>query len=309
MMNTDLTQTAEEVRRFNRFYTRKIGDLNENLLRSPFSLAEARIIYELAHREKTTATELSKELGMDPGYLSRILAKFKRQDLIEKQVSKLDGRQTLLWLSKKGRQSFAGLNASSQSEIENMLRDLSSEDCNHLIQSMHAIERLLGSRPESKEPYILRPPRSGDIGWVVHRHGILYSEEYGWNEQFEGLVAEIAAHFIQNFDPKVERCWIAEREGEIVGSVFLVKLSPEIAKLRMLWVEPKARGLGIGERLVEECIRFARQAGYHRITLWTNSILLAARHIYQKKGFRLIKEEPLHDFGQDLTSETWELEL
>jgi DNA-binding MarR family transcriptional regulator/N-acetylglutamate synthase-like GNAT family acetyltransferase len=297
------------VRRFNRFYTRQIGVLHEKLLRSPFSLAEARVIYELAYREKTTATELGNELGLDAGYLSRIVRDFKKRGLIDKQPSETDGRQSRLWLTEAGQAAFANLNARSHQEIEAMLQELSVEDQNRLIEAMYTIEGLLGVQPEPKVPYILRPHQPGDMGWVVYRHGLLYAAEYGWDERFEALVAGIVAEFIQNFDPKRERCWIAERDSQNVGSVFLVKQSDTVAKLRLLLVEPKARGLGIGGRLVSECIRFARQAGYQKITLWTNSVLQAARHIYERAGFQLIHEEAHHSFGHDLVGETWELTL
>jgi DNA-binding MarR family transcriptional regulator/GNAT superfamily N-acetyltransferase len=309
MAKADLSQRIGAVRRFNRFYTKQIGLLNEGLLRSPFSLTEARVIYELAHHEKTTATELANELGLDAGYLSRILRGFKKQGLIEKQSSETDGRQSLLWLAEQGQEAFATLNARSHNEIEAMLNALSPEAQNRLVEAMHTVEGLLGAQPEQKVPYILRPPQPGDMGWVVQRHGVLYAEEYGWDEQFEALVADIVAKFIQNHDPKRERCWIAEREGENTGSVFLVKQSDTVAKLRLLLVEPDARGLGIGSRLVNECIRFARQAGYSQITLWTQSVLLAARHIYEKAGFQLVQQGPHHSFGHDLVEETWELVL
>jgi DNA-binding MarR family transcriptional regulator/GNAT superfamily N-acetyltransferase len=309
MAETDLSQRVEAVRRYNRFYTQQIGVLQEGLLRSPFSLTEARVIYELAHHEETTATELSNELGLDAGYLSRILSSFKKRGLIDKQPSKSDGRQSILWLTEQGQEAFAMLNGRSHNEIEAMLNELSAEDQKRLVEAMLVIEGLLGAQPEHKVPYLLRPHQPGDMGWVVHRHGVLYAEEYGWDEQFEALVAGIVAKFIQNYDPKRERCWIAEKDGDNVGSVFLVKQSDKVAKLRLLLVEPKARELGIGTRLVAECIGFARRAGYRKITLWTNNVLLAARHIYEKAGFRLIHEEPHHSFGHDLIGETWELEL
>jgi len=297
------------VRRFNRFYTQQIGVLAEGLLSSPFSLTEARVIYELAHHEQTTATELGNELGLDAGYLSRILRGFKKQGLIDKQPSETDGRQTILRLTEQGQDAFATLNARSHNQIVAILDKLSTEDQNRLVDALRTIEGLLGARPEHKVPYILRPHQPGDMGWVVHRHGVLYAEEYGWNEQFEALVASIVAEFIQHYDPRRERCWMAEMDREVVGSVFLVKKSDTVAKLRLLLVEPKARGLGIGSRLVDECVRFARQASYDRITLWTNSVLLAARHIYEQAGFRLIQAGPHHSFGHDLIEETWELAL
>ncbi len=309
MNENNLPRRAEAVRRFNRFYTRQIGVLQEGLLRSPFSLTEARVIYELAHHETTTATELGEELGLDAGYLSRILAEFKRRGLIDKKPSRKDGRQSLLWLTDEGQQAFAMLNARSQHEIERMLAELPAGDQHRLLQAMLTIEKLLAAQPEHSVPYLLRPQQPGDMGWVVYRHGVLYAEEYGWDEQFEALVAEIVANFIQNYDTKRERCWIAEMDGEIVGSVFLVKKTEEIAKLRLLLVEPKARGMGIGSRLVDECLRFARRVGYKKVTLWTNSVLSAARHIYEKAGFRLVEQDVHHSFGHDLVGETWELEL
>ncbi len=309
MVPTDITQRVEAVRHFNRFYTNKIGVLQERLLRSPFSLTEARVVYELAHSEKTTATELGSQLNIDPGYLSRILRDFKKRGLIDQQPSETDGRQNDLRLTEAGQEAFDTINARSQREIEGMLNELPPQGQNRLITSMRAIEELLGAPPGQKAPYLLRSHQPGDMGWVVYRHGVLYAEEYGWDEHFEALVAEIAARFIQNYNPQQERCWIAEKDGEIVGSVFLVKESDALAKLRLLLVEPKARRLGLGTRLVAECIRFARQAGYRKITLWTNSVLHAARHIYQKAGFQLLKAEPFHGFGHDLVSETWELDL
>jgi len=297
------------VRRFNRFYTKQIGVLHEGLLKSPFSLTEARVLYELAHRQEPTATELGKELDLDGGYLSRILRDFEGRGLIDRRPSEADGRQNLLWLTERGREAFAPLNTRSHEDIRAMLGNLSVADQRHLIGAMQTIERLLGAQPEPRAPYLLRSHQPGDMGWVVHRHGVLYAREYGWDEQFEALVASVTAKFIQHYDAKGERCWIAERGGEIVGSVFLVKQSKTVAKLRLLLVEPEARGLGIGARLVSECIRFARHVGYRKITLWTNSVLLAARHIYQEAGFRLVDEETHHSFGRELVGETWELTL
>ncbi|MGE5550626.1 MAG: GNAT family N-acetyltransferase [Bacteroidota bacterium] len=309
MALTDLASHAAAVRRFNRFYTKQIGLLTEKLLESPFSLTEARVIYELAQHEETTAAELGRELALDPGYLSRILGDFIKRGLIAKQPSATDRRRSLLALTAKGQAAFAGLNAASHREIETMLRALPAHKQSQLIQAMGAIETILGGRPENGVPYLLRPPRPGDLGWIVQRHGALYAREYGWDEKFEALVAGIVAEYVQNHDPKRERCWIAERDGENVGSVMLVKKTETMAKLRLLLVEPQARGLGIGARLVDECVRFARQAGYTGITLWTNSILLAARRIYEKAGFRLVKSEPSREYGQDLVWETWEKEL
>jgi DNA-binding MarR family transcriptional regulator/N-acetylglutamate synthase-like GNAT family acetyltransferase len=309
MAEKDLYQHVEAVRRFNRFYTKQIGVLHERLLRSPFPLTEARVIYELAHHEKTTATDLRKELGLDAGYLSRLLRSFQKRGLIRKQSSQTDGRQNFLSLTERGQEAFSMLNARSRNEVAATLSDFSAADQNRLVKAMQTIEGLLGAQPEHRVPYLLRPHQPGDMGWVAHRHGVLYAEEYGWDEQFEALVASIVAKFVQHYKPRQERCWMAEMEGEIVGSVFLVKKSGTVAQLRLLLVEPKARGLGMGTRLVNECIRFARQVGYRKIVLWTNSVLLAARHIYEKTGFRLVHEEPHHSFGHDLIGQTWELKL
>ena len=302
-------EKIEAVRRFNRFYTRQIGVLRESWAESPFSLAEVRVLYELAHHDDLTAGELGTELGLDRGYLSRILQSFEKRGFVTRTRSKKDARQTHLALTAKGRKVFAPVNNRSQQDVGSMLDALSPAAQKILIESMHTIERLLGDKSEPKVPYILRTHDPGDIGWIVHRHGVLYSEEYGWDEHFEALAAQIASDFIKNFDPKRERCWIAEREGEIVGSVFLVKKSKTVAQLRLLLVEPKARGLGIGTRLVEECIRFARQKGYRKIVLWTNDVLKTARRIYEEAGFTLVREEPHHSFGRDLIGQYWELAL
>ncbi|MCL4487596.1 MAG: bifunctional helix-turn-helix transcriptional regulator/GNAT family N-acetyltransferase [Chloroflexi bacterium] len=304
-----IAERAADVRRFNRFYTKQIGILTDSYLKSPFSLPQARVVYELAHHGQTTATELGSELDLDAGYLSRILRDLQKGGWVGKQPSKTDGRRTVLRLTDKGQQAFASINAASQRDIEAMLNKLSEENQRRLTQAMFTIEQLLGAPPERQVPYILRPHQPGDMGWVVQCHGVVYSQEYGWSEDFEGLAASIVAKFIQHHDPKRERCWIAEKDGERVGSVFLVRKTDRVAKLRLLIVEPKARGLGIGSRLVDECLRFARQAGYRQVTLWTNSILVSARHIYEKAGFRLTEEEPHHSFGHDLVGETWDLRL
>ncbi|HEY0526553.1 MAG TPA: helix-turn-helix domain-containing GNAT family N-acetyltransferase [Stellaceae bacterium] len=309
MRKTDFDRRVAAVRRFNRFYTQKIGVLEEGLLQSEFSLAESRVIYELAQRDRPTAAELAKDLGLDAGYLSRILRSFERRGLVAKEPSETDGRQNLLSLTDAGRDAFAVINARSRDEISALLDALTEPEQQRLLAAMQTIETLLGAQPESRAPYLLRSHQPGDIGWIIHRHGALYAREYYWDETFEALVAEIGAKFIKEFDPKRERCWIAEKDGEIVGSVFVVRQSDEVAKLRLLYVEPQARGLGIGKRLVAECIRFARQAGYRSITLWTNDILSAARRIYEDAGFRLVHQEPHRSFGHDLVSETWELAL
>jgi DNA-binding MarR family transcriptional regulator/N-acetylglutamate synthase-like GNAT family acetyltransferase len=309
MSGDEFERRVGDVGRFNRFWTRQIGVLREGYLESPFSLTAVRVLYELAHREETTASELGEELRLDAGYLSRILRGFEEHGLIYKRPSGVDGRRRLLWLTERGREAFALLDARSRSEIGAMLDDMSIEEQERLVGAMKTVEGLLSVRPEPAVSYLLRPHRPGDMGWVVHRHGVLYAREYGWDESFEALVAEIVARFIQQYDPRLERCWIAERDGEIVGCVFLVRESQEMAKLRLLLVEPEARGLGIGSRLVEECIRFARQAGYLKITLWTNDVLSSARSIYEGMGFRLVHEERHHGFGHDLVGQTWEVML
>lgn len=304
-----LEQRVAAARRFNRFYTRTIGVLHEGAYDSPFSLTEVRVLYELAHRDQPTATELGRELGLDAGYLSRILRGFEKHGLVVKTRSPADGRQSHLALTAQGRRVFAPLNARSHDEVAALLGRLSPVAQTRVIDAMQTIERLLVARPDAPAPVRLRPPRPGDLGWVVHRHGALYAEEYGYDEDFEALVAEIVARFVQHYDRKRERCWIAERDGEIVGCVFLVKQSATVAKLRLLLVEPTARGAGLGGRLVSECVRFAREAGYRKITLWTQSELAAARRVYRAAGFRLVHKERHSSFGKDLVAETWDLEL
>ena len=310
---TYLSQAPENLaamRRFNRFYTRQIGLLEEGLLHSAFSLTQGRIIYEMAQRAQTTAVELCKELGLDAGYLSRILAGFQKAGLIEKTASSNDARQTLLSLTKKGRRAFEPLDARSNEQVASMMVKLAPAKQAELIQAMRTIESLLSSQSERLASYVLRLHRPGDMGWVVQRHGLLYYQEYGYDERFEALVAGIVAEFIEKFDPAHDRCWIAERDGENVGSVFVVKKSQPVAKLRLLLVEPSARGLGIGKRLVAECVRFARAAGYKKIMLWTQSELTAARRIYESAGFELVAREKHQSWSRkDLVAETWQLEL
>ena len=306
----DLDRRVAEVRRFNRFYTRRIGVLNEGLLRSPFSLAEACVLYELAHRDKPTASGLRLELNLDAGYLSRILRGFEKRGLVRKTRAAKDGRQSLLSLTARGSAAFAGLNARSHEEVRTMLGGLSEAEQNRIVEAMQTIGDVLGApRPGRPAPYLLRPRQPGDMGWVIERHGVLYAREYGLDEKFEGLVAGIVARFLERYDAKRERCWIAEREGAPVGSVFLVAKSVRVAQLRMLLVEPHVRGLGIGRRLVDECIRFAQQAGYRKVILWTNDILISARRIYEAAGFRLAQQKPHRSFGQRLVGQTWELRL
>ena len=305
---------VDAMRRFSRFYTRRIGLLQEEFLGTDFSLTEGRVLYELAHKQESTAAAIAAALALDAGYLSRILSVFEKKKLIAKRASPTDRRQSILTLTPLGRKAFAPLEARSSEQVGRMISGLSESKKRRLVDAMETVENLLGGggvEPEHAKAtgYVLRPPNVGDLGWVVHRQGALYWQEYGYDEHFEALVAEIVAKFVQNLDAKRERCWIAERDEEIVGSVFLVKDSEKTAKLRLLYVEPSARGLGIGGRLVTECVRFARQAGYEKIVLWTQSELDAARHVYEKAGFRVVERREHHSFGKDLTAEVWEMEL
>jgi DNA-binding MarR family transcriptional regulator/GNAT superfamily N-acetyltransferase len=295
------------VRRFNRFYTQRLGVLSETFLNTPFSLTECRVLQALAHRDGATATWLGRELDLDAGYLSRILRDFERQGLIQRTQSLQDGRQTLISLTPTGREAFEPLDRASHSVIGNMLAPLAESDQERLLGAMRTIAGLLGEEQEGGSPFVLRSHRAGDMGWIASRHGALYSEEYGLNEKMEAYVADVVARFLRDFDPAREHCWIAERDGAPIGSVMLVKESDETAKLRMLIVEPKARGLGVGRALVEECIRFARRAGYREVVLWTHSILTAARRIYASVGFEIIETETHDEFGPELEGETWRL--
>ncbi|HTV46368.1 MAG TPA: bifunctional helix-turn-helix transcriptional regulator/GNAT family N-acetyltransferase [Stellaceae bacterium] len=309
MVETALDQRVAALRGFNRFYTQRIGVLQEGLLSSPFSLTEARVLYELAGADQLTASQLGKSLELDAGYLSRILRGFERRGLICRDTSPNDRRVALLSLTAQGREAFAPLEARSQAQIGTLLRDLSDGEQARLVAAARTIERLLVARSGEPASFQLRPPRPGDMGWVTQRHGALYAQEYGWDMRFEALVAGIVAQFVKSFDPRRECCWIAEKDGENIGSVFLVAETETTAKLRLLLVEPGARGLGVGTRLVRECLRFSRQAGYAKVLLWTNSVLVAARRLYQREGFRRIKEEPHCSFGQELVGETWEMIL
>lgn len=302
-------ERISQVRAFTRFYTQRIGVLQEGLLKSSFSLTETRVLYELCYRDGPTATELARDLGLDPGYLSRILRSFEDRGLLAKTQSKSDGRRSHLALTRQGRKAFAPLDRRSREEVGEMIGRLSLPEQEKLVDALKTATQLLGGAPEPAAPFLLRPHRPGDMGWVVHRHGTLYADEYGWDERFEALVAEIVSKFITGFDRKRECCWIAERDGEIVGSVFVVAASKEVAKLRLLLVEPSARGLGLGRRLVEECLRFARKAGYKTMTLWTNDVLVEARRIYERAGFRLVKSARHRSFGHDLVGESWERAL
>jgi DNA-binding MarR family transcriptional regulator/GNAT superfamily N-acetyltransferase len=297
------------IRGFSRFYTKRLGIIEPKLLDSPWTLQEARIIYEIAQCPGCTATDLARVLGLDAGFLSRTLQGLQRRQIVARKASKADRRASEIALTAKGRAAFAQLDSRSRHEVATLLGKLEPSQRAAVVDAMTVIEQALEPPAQKPAGFLLRSHRVGDIGWVVSRHGAVYAQEYGWDISFEALVAEIAAQFIRSYDASREHCWIAEIEGQPVGSIFLVKASDEVAKLRLLLVENKARGLGVGRALTEQCIRFAREAGYASITLWTQSILLAARGIYQRAGFRRIAEEKHHSFGVDLVGETWELKL
>lgn len=298
------------MRRFNRFYTRRVGVLGRRFLDSPFSLTEARVLFEISTRSRTTAAEIRRELGLDAGYLSRLLSGLHGKKLVAREASVEDGRESILRLTARGQQLFGALDRRQKALVEEVIDALPEPSRRALVGSMATIESLLAeNKAECSAPFVLRPPRPGDMGWITHRQALLYNQEYGWNEEFEATCARIVADFVEHQDPARERCWIAERQGEMVGSVFCVRKSKKVAKLRLLYVESGARGLGIGRRLVEECVAFARSAGYDTLTLWTNDVLHAARKIYQAAGFTLKGEEKHHSFGHDLTAQTWDLAL
>ncbi len=297
---------VDAIRRFNRFYTRRIGVLQPGYLGSPFPLPQARVLYELGQRGETSASELGADLDLDLGYLSRLLQGLRRQGLVLGEASREDARRVRLSLTAKGRRAYQSLDARSREEVAGMLGKLAAPEQARLVGALQAVEQVLEKKPVE---ITLRGHRPGDMGWVVHAHGRLYFEEYGWDERFESLVAEIASRFVKNFDKERERCWIAEMDGEPVGSVFVVQESKTVAKLRLLIVEPRARGRGLGKRLVEECIAFARAKGYRKLVLWTQSNLAAARQIYAKCGFRRVKQQPHREFGVRLVGEYWELKL
>ena len=305
------------VRRFNRFYTRQIGVLRRNYLDSAYSLAEMRVLYEIVQADKTghtlTASDIIRALDLDAGYLSRVLRNFEKAGLISRKASDKDARRSHLALTARGAKTFAPFEKRSQSQAADMLGKLKPAEQARLVAAMDSIETLLADespKPADKPRYILREPRHGDFGWIVSRHAELYAQEYGWGEPFEGLCAQIVADFVNKYDDACERCWIAELNGENVGTVMLVKDDvPGVARIRLLIVDPKARGLGLGQRLVDECISFARSAGYKKVTLWTHSVLTAARHVYEKAGFTLTSSEPRHTWGKDVVAEFWDLTL
>ncbi len=309
-------QDIAAVRRFNRFYTRQIGVLRRTYLDSPYSLGEMRVLYELAQSAKLggarTASDIARALDLDAGYLSRLLRKFEKAGLISRKTSREDARQSHLALTARGAKMFAPFEKRSHAQVGDMLGKLPAKEQAELVCAMQTIERLLeGTHEPAPAPRIvLRAPKIGDFGWIVSRHGQLYAQEYGWDASFEGLCAQIVADFANNFDAKRERCWIAEMDGENVGCVMLAKdAAPNVARIRLLLVDPQARGHRIGTQLVEECVKFARAAGYRRITLWTHSILTAARHIYERAGFTLTSSEEKHSWGKDVVSEYWDLDL
>lgn len=313
-----LAERVERIRRFNRFYTRQIGLLREGFLDSSYSLAEVRVLSELFRSREVTSAELCKELDLDPGYLSRMLKKFESDKLVARKRSDSDGRQQLLSLTELGLKTFKPLNEKQHEQVAETLDHLDETAQQQLVAAMNVIETLLrgsGNFTDTSvssnrdRSFVIRQHHPGDMGWVVHRHGALYAKEYNWTDEFEALVAKIVAEFVENYDPTCERCWIAERNGEILGSVFLVKKTKSVAQLRLFYVEPSERGQGIGKKLVGECIQFARQCGYRSVVLWTQNNLDAARHIYKRAGFLKKSEEPHHSFGKDLVAETWELSL
>jgi len=305
-MTTTLLERADIVRRFNRFYTRQIGALQEHLLQAEFSLTEARILFELGASAGLKSSDLCHLLGLDAGYLSRLIGGFEKKGLISRSRSAIDARASQIQLTEPGRQVLASLEQAAREEVMLMLQGLSEPQQEQLIQAMRKIQTQLGDGDRS---YILRDPQAGDMGIVVQQQAQLYAREYGWNMEFEALVAEIVANYLREFDPSCERCWIAEKEGTVIGSVFVVKHDQTTAKLRMLYVDASVRGMGIGKRLLEESIRFARLAGYKHMILWTTSVLVDARKLYQKAGFQLVEEEQVHSFGKDLVSQTWAREL
>jgi DNA-binding MarR family transcriptional regulator/GNAT superfamily N-acetyltransferase len=301
-----LAEQTEAVRSFNRFYTRQIGVLDEGLLASPYTLTQARVLFELGTRKKATAGEIGDVLGLDAGYLSRIVQNFVSEGLLTREPSPQDGRQWMLSLTAEGRKAFRGLDRASHKLTASNLSRLSAVRRDRLLSSMKDVQHLLSADNDSMQ-VVIRTHRVGDIGWAIERHGQLYADEFGWNGEFEALVASLFAQFASKHDPAAERCWMAEVDGERVGCVFVVRNAddPNVAQLRCLLVDPRGRGLGVGKRLVEECIAFAKSAGYTKMMLWTNDVLVSARRIYQATGFSLVSEKPHHSFGKDLVGQVW----
>ncbi|GAA4230996.1 DNA-binding MarR family transcriptional regulator/GNAT superfamily N-acetyltransferase [Streptosporangium album] len=288
-----------EIRAFNRFYTGVIGVLHQGVLDTPYSLTEVRVLFELSRRDRMEAGELRRLLKLDAGYLSRMLGRFETDGLVARERSAADGRRQVIGLTEAGRKTFATLDERSAAQVRGLLDPVTEEDRRRLVASMATIQEILTRTPKA-EPYVIRPPRPGDLGWVVHRHGVIYSQEYGWGQDFEALVARIVADYVDKHDPAREAGWIAEVNGERAGCVFCVRQDDETAQLRMLLVEPSTRGMGIGGRLVEECVRFAAAAGYRRITLWTRDVLTGARRIYGAVGFELVEEQPADGFVEEV---------
>jgi DNA-binding MarR family transcriptional regulator/ribosomal protein S18 acetylase RimI-like enzyme len=309
MASMSLQEKIQAVRRFNRFYTRRIGVLTNHLLESQFSLTEARVLYELAHHQETTASELLKDLDVDSGYLSRILASFERSRLLRRKKSEQDGRRRVLSLTRQGRRAFAMIDRRSNQEMKKLLEALSGQEQDELLQAIQVIETILGGRARPPTLCVLRPHRPGDIGYIIQRHGVLYAREYGLSEAFEAHVARALARFLANYDPQRERLWIAEVAGKPVGSAAIENAGRGVAQLRMLLVEPHARGMGVGRALLDECTSFATLKGYRKVTLFTLNILAAARRLYLQAGFRLVREQPHHNWGRDLVGQTWERSL
>jgi len=309
MSAQNLHEETALFRRFNRFYTKQIGLLSQGILKTRFPLIQARVLYELAQQKQTTASTLVDKLNIDPGYLSRILSNFEKKGLLRKHRSTTDSRQRILKLTNPGKKSFAELDERSRRVAEEMLLGLVDEDRHRLLHAMQTIETILDTQPKPSTPYLLRPHRPGDIGWIIHRHGVVYAEEYGFDETFEALVAEILVQFIHEHDPKREGLWIAEQEGERIGSVMIVDAGDQVAQLRLLLVEPKARGQSVGMRLIDECLNFSRRNRYRKIKLWTQSNLPQARHLYAKAGFERVSQSAHKSFGQDLIAEIWEMPL
>ena len=297
------------IREFNRFYTKKIGILHGALLQHGFTLAEIRVLWEIRHRDHITAQEIARELDMDPTFLSKLLWRLKTHDIVRTERSEIDGRIRHLRLTKRGQGAIRTLERQSSDDVSAMLSQLSRANRRKVVDAMQRIHKLLTQKAEGPWSWLLREPRAGDYGWVIERHGAIYADEYGWDATFEALVAEIVAGFIRGFKPGRERCWIAERDGERAGCVFLVEKSRNVGQLRLLLVEPSARGAGIGRKLVDECILFARSAGYSKLVLWTQSNLRAALRLYERAGFGLAREEAHRSFGADLTGQYWELDL